>query len=325
MSDYDPYHFSSELIDMLVSVIPLINRSKRGVLTFFRSCGVPDSMLTDLTERVAADANSISKYEIVRTVLRRINDDGDQLLRPRREVIKQVTEFEDFSLCWPDDELKAKGLVSDVRRHVNVKDSFTRMQQAEEAHRLEEARRRRQTVEAKQQRRDTLAALRSRLAALASMSDARPRGLALEGILNDLFTVDGLSVREAFTIRDEAGQVQEQIDGLIVLDRRPVLVEAKWYSKPIGQREISRHLVRLYGRAEVIGLFVSASPYTDAAIAECKTMLSQRVIVLAEVNEILMLLEDSDANLADWLRAKITAASVERKPLFYPAATIKSA
>jgi restriction system protein len=323
VSDYDPFHFSSELIDLLISVIPLLNRSKRGVLTFFRSCGVPDSMMTDLDERVWA--NSIGKYEIARTLLTRMNDGGDRLLRPRREVVKQVTEFEDFSLCWPDDELKAKGLVSDVRRHVNVKDSFTRMQQAEEAHRLEEARRRRKESDAKQRRRDGLTALRSRLAALSSMPDARQRGLALEAVLNDLFKVDGLSVREAFAIRDDNGQIQEQIDGLIALDNRPILVEAKWHAAPIGQGEISRHLVRLYGRAEVMGLFVSASPYTDAAIAECKTMLSQRLIVLAEINEILMLLEDPEANLADWLRAKITAASVERKPLFYPAPRMQSA
>jgi len=146
MSDYDPYHFPAELIELLTSVIPLLNKSKRGVLTFFRSCGVPSGMLADLDKRVATDANSISKYEIARTVLTRINDGGDPLLRPRREVIRQVTEVQDFGQCWPDDQLKAKGLVSDVRRYVNVKDSFTRMQQAEESHRLEEMRRRRQSA-----------------------------------------------------------------------------------------------------------------------------------------------------------------------------------
>jgi hypothetical protein len=53
--------------------------------------------------------------------------------------------------------------------------------------------------------------------------------------------------------------------------------------------------------------------------------LSQRVIVLAEVNEILMLLEDPEANLADWLRAKIMAATVDREPLFYPLMRTRSA
>jgi restriction system protein len=106
--------------------------------------------------------------------------------------------------------------------------------------------------------------------------------------------------------------VQVQIDGLIVLDGRPILVEAKWLSTPIGQAEIARHLVRVYGLAEVTGLFVSASPYTEAAISECKNALSQRVFVLAEVNEIVMLLKDPKASLAEWLRAEVMAASVER-------------
>jgi restriction system protein len=325
LSDYDPFHFPSELIELLTSVIPLLNKSKRGVLTFFRSCGVPAEMLTNLSERVASSGNSISKYEIARTVLTRINDGGDGLLRTRREVIKQVSEFEDFGLCWPDDQLRAKGLVSDVRKYVNVKDSFTRMQQAEESHRLQEVRQRRQAAEATQRRRDELTTLRTRLVGLASIANAQQRGLNLEPVLNDLFKIDGLIVREAFTIRGEDGRVQEQIDGLIALDGRPILVEAKWLSTPIGQAEISRHLVRVYGRAGVAGLFVSSSPYTEAAIAECKTALSQRVIVLAELNEIVMLLEDAEASLAEWLRAKVMAASVERKPLFYPSMRPRSA
>lgn len=44
-----------------------------------------------------------------------------------------------------------------------------------------------------------------------------------------------------------------------------------------------------------------SSPYTDPAIAEVKNALTHRISVLAGVNEIVMLLEDPDASLADWL------------------------
>lgn len=175
-----------------------------------------------------------------------------------------------------------------------------------------------EAVEAEQRRRNNMSALRMRLASLASMPNARARGYALEAVLNDLFKIEGLSLRDAFVIQDKDGCVQEQIDGLIVLDGQPILLEAKWLNKPVGLREISRHLVRLYDRAEVMGLFVSASRYTKPAIDACERMLSQRVIVLAEVSEILWLLENPDASLKDWLQAKIIAAKVERKPLFYP-------
>jgi hypothetical protein len=76
---------------------------------------------------------------------------------------RQVTEFKDYGLCWPGDQLKVKDLVGDVRRYVNVKHSFTRMRQADEGHRLKEAREKQKAAETKQKRSDDLAALRTEL------------------------------------------------------------------------------------------------------------------------------------------------------------------
>ena len=53
---------------------------------------------------------------MVRTTLTRLNERGEAALRERREILKRVTEFEDFSTCWPNDQLKAKGLVAEIRR-----------------------------------------------------------------------------------------------------------------------------------------------------------------------------------------------------------------
>jgi len=69
------------------------------------------------------------------TVLTRLNDKAETTLRERREIIKRITEFENFSSCWDADRLKAKGLVSQIRQVVNVKDSFTRMDQERDAER----------------------------------------------------------------------------------------------------------------------------------------------------------------------------------------------
>ena len=44
-------------------------------------------------------------------------------------------EFESFDLCWPEDQLKAKGVVTTIREAVNAKDSFTRMKQERDAER----------------------------------------------------------------------------------------------------------------------------------------------------------------------------------------------
>ena len=100
---------------------------------FFRGAGVPDALTADVSQRITADKESINKYEIVRTLLGRLNDADAEMLAQRREVIKRVCELEAFSSCWDDDRLRAKGLVSEIRDHVRIKDSFTRMQQERDA------------------------------------------------------------------------------------------------------------------------------------------------------------------------------------------------
>ena len=121
------FHYPPELLSLLIDTIPLLFRSKKDTLLFFRGAGVAPTLTQDLSRQVATDRQNISKFDIVRTVLTRLNEKGESTLRERREILKRVTEFEDFSTCWPSDQLKAKGLVAEIRRVVDVKDSFTRM------------------------------------------------------------------------------------------------------------------------------------------------------------------------------------------------------
>ena len=101
------YHFPPDLFNLLVDAIPLMLRSKWDVLVFFRGAGAGPAVLSDLERKVREDRDRISKYAIVRTVLLRINENGDKYLKERREILKRVVEFEDFSTCWSDDRLKA--------------------------------------------------------------------------------------------------------------------------------------------------------------------------------------------------------------------------
>jgi hypothetical protein len=154
-------------------------------------------------------------------------------------VIKRVTEFEDFSACWPEDMLKAQGLVGRVREVVNVKDSFTRMRQERDSERQERLRRVQEEADAKRRRREEREAVRRRLAGLFSMTNPQERGKAFEVVFNELFALDGLSVRGAFTIINDEGVTTEQIDGLIALDQQPILVESEVvHQSPRGQRGV---------------------------------------------------------------------------------------
>jgi len=308
------YHYPPELMNLLIDAIPRLFKSKTDVLLFFRGAGVANTMLADLAAKVEADRGSILKAEIARTVLTRLNEGGDGTLRERREVLKRVYEFEDFSTCWDRDRLEATGLVAQIRRVVNVKDSFTRMRDERE----EESRKRRAEREAKiqaeQEQREKIGRIRSDLFAQFSAADEHARGKALESVLNRLFAVSGMQVREAFVLRGEEGQgVVEQVDGVIALDGEVYLVEMKWWTERLGPGDVAQHLVRVHNRGQARGIFISASGYTDAAVRECRESLSRCVFALCDIEEIVSLL-DREGDLTDFLRRKIQVAIIDRNP-----------
>lgn len=143
--DYGTYHYPPDLFSLLSNVIPLLCRSKQDVFIFLKGCGVPDRYMKEMFENFQLDRNSVNKYQITKHALEAVNRGGDRDLAIRREIIKRVVEFEDFSTCWPDDQPKAKGYVSDIRHVLNVKDSFTRIKlekerELDEHRRKEEAR-----------------------------------------------------------------------------------------------------------------------------------------------------------------------------------------
>ena len=127
MSNEAPvFHFPPDLFGALVDAIPLLTRSKKEVITFFQGCGVDRRVLTGIAAHFESNPK-YSKYQATRDVLTHLNEVGDRGLGARRQVIQRVAEWEDFSACYPDNQLKAKGAVAAVAELVNQKDSFTRM------------------------------------------------------------------------------------------------------------------------------------------------------------------------------------------------------
>lgn len=307
------FHYPPELMKLLIDTIPLLNRSKNDVVLFFHGAGAPNQLMVDIRQQLKSDKESINKFEIVREILTRLNEQGEATLRVRREVLKRVVEFENFSVCWDSDRLKAKGLVAEIRDLVNVKDSFTRMKQERDKeaqrHRLEYD----QKIRAQNQRRIKLEQIKGQFAALYSQQDPHKRGKNLETILNAVFEAYGISVRKAFTMRVDGLGVVEQIDGVIQLDGHLYLVEMKWHQDKLGSLEVSQHLVRVYSRGDVSGMFVSASGYTNAAVLECITALAQKTVVLCDLQEFYFVLEQ-EKDLVEILREKVRAAILDKKP-----------
>jgi restriction system protein len=314
----DAYHYPPEVLNLLVDVIPLLCRSKKDVITFFRSAGVGEVIVRPWESRLRRDRDSVYKHEIARDVLSKVNEAGDSGLAARREIIKRIVDRDDFSTCWPDDQLPARGLVAQLRQVVNRKDSFTRMN----IERENEERKRRAEREAIEARKAQDLEVRRRakedLFALFSEKDPHKRARGFEEALNKLFAAFDIRVRDAFTRRSSEGIPLEQVDGVVRIDSHFYLVEAKWCRESIGTPEISQHVSRLFLRAEARGIVISESDFTSAAIDECKNALQHKVVVLCQLREICQLLE-AGGDLVQMLRRKIEAAVVDREPLYWAA------
>lgn len=312
------YHYPPELLNLLVDTIPLLCRSKRDVVTFFKGAGIPAGVTNDLVGKINRDKDSISKFEITRTVLIRLNERGEASLRERREVLKRVIEFENFSSCWPTDQLKAKGLVTEIRGLINVKDSFTRMQNERDSERKRRLEEQTAIIKSKEDHLKMMATIKADLFALFGETDAHRRGKSLEGVLNRLFGAAGILITEAFTLRGSDGEgVVEQIDGVVEIDNHLYLVEMKWWSEALGPGDVSQHLVRVFYRGHARGIFISTSGYTPAAINTCREALQKSVVVLCHLEEIVLLLE-KELTLKAFLKEKIQAAIIHKNPLHEP-------
>ncbi len=310
------FHYPPELLQLLIDAIPKLCKSKRDLLVFFQGAGLSRTVLQPYEQLLLADKGSFNKYHVARELLTKLNEQGERTLRVRRELLKRVTEFDDFSVCWDSDQAAARGLVGQIRDVVNVKDSFTRMRMErddEKRRRLEEQE---ATTKARQERKRKQDKVKADLFALFGEQDAHKRGKLLERTLNQLFSSYDILVREAFTIKGKCGEgVIEQIDGLIELEGHLYLVEMKWWSAPIGIGDIAPHLVRVFSRGgQARGLFISYPDFTEPAVAQCReAMVRGAVVVLSTLEEIVSLL-NAEGDLKSWLKTKLNAAIVDKQP-----------
>jgi restriction system protein len=312
------HQYPPELLALLIDAIPKLCRSKRDLLTFFRGSGVSHALLDPYEQLLKADKSGFNKYGVTRELLVSLNDIGERSLGERREILKRVTEFHDFSVCWPEDQAAARGLVAQVRDLVNVKDSFTRINLERESERKARMAEHSARLAAERARQEKVARIRADFFALFGETDAQKRGKRLETVLNELFNTNGLLVREAFTVKGLCGEgVIEQIDGLIEMDGVLYLVELKWWKTPLGTAEVSPHIVRLFGRGgQARGIFVSYSGFTEPAISTCREAIAGGVIIaLSTLQELVELLE-RDGDFKGWLKAKITAAIADKNPYY---------
>lgn len=319
MTQTDIFHYPPELFELLVETIPLLNRSKKSVVLFFRGAGVPDKVFKDISEKLDADKDGINKYDIARTILTRINEKTDTYLRERRELLKRVVEFESFTNCWETDQYKAKGLVAEIRNVVNVKDAFTRMKQEKEAAQSKHMSEYNKRVEEIKKKTELIEKTKKEFYSLFAIENPHERGKKLEAALNTIFSIYGILVRDAFTRKGNNGEgIIEQIDGVIEIDNQIYLVEMKWKKEKIGSEDIFAHLGRIYHRTSAQGIFISASGFADSGIVASKeALVNKAILVLTDLEEFINVL-DNDKDLTQYFKAKIRKAIIDKEPYSKP-------
>jgi restriction system protein len=310
----DVFHYPPDLFELLVQAIPLLNKSKPSVLLFFKGAGVDEALYSDIEAKLRLDRHSINKFDMVRLVLERINVNSQKFLRERREIIKRVTEFESFNACWPDDQLKAKGLVSEIQKVVNVKDSFTRMNQERTNEQKKNSDEYLKSIQVLQKVKEERDAVKKDLYALFSESNAQKRGKLLESVLNRYFKTYNILVKEDFKRVSEHGDgILEQIDGVIEYGGKLYLVEMKWTKDPIAANEINAHLIRIYHRSHVQGIFISASGYTASGLESAKeALIRSTLIVLFDLEEFVKII-DSETDFNSYVGKKVNEAILNKR------------
>jgi restriction system protein len=315
MTKSDVFHYPPDLFELLVQTIPVLNKSKKSVLLFFKGAGVNETIFQDIAIQVQRDKDSVNKFEIVRTILERINENSEKYLKERREIIKRVTEFESFSNCWESDRLKAIGLVSEIQKIVNVKDSFTRMKQereTEQKNRAQEYQKKLDEIRKQQEIKDQI---KKDLYSLFGESNAQKRGKQLEKVLNSYFKTFNILIKEDFKRTGDNGEgILEQIDGIIEIDYQIYLVEMKWTKCPIASNDIFAHLGRIYHRTNAHGIYISASGYTPSGIEAAKDALKgNALLVLFDLEEFVNIMQN-EIDFNQYLRDKIKYAIIEKNP-----------
>jgi restriction endonuclease Mrr len=315
----DIFHYPPDLFDLIVQTIPLLNRSKESVLLFFKGAGVDERIYSDISKQVIQNKNSINKYAICRKILERINENTEKYLRERREIVRRIIEFEAFSVCWENDQLKARGLVAEIRNIVNIKDSFTRMKQERDKEKEIQKKDFEKKMQLLQEHKDSIEKTKKEFFSLFAETNFQKRGKQLEKVLNNYFKIYGILVKEDFKRVGESGEgIIEQIDGIIEIDNQIYLVEVKWKKDSIGNDDIYAHLGRIYHRANVHGIFISASGYTPAALIAAKeALVKNALLVLFDLEEFVKTI-DKDIDFKEYSRKKIQSAVIDKKPYHLP-------
>ena len=223
--------------------------------SFLESSGVPRT----LYQRYPKD--SFNKYEVMRNILGILEDQGQVKI-----ISALISNFYRLKNAVDRDHLdteRAKRLLQEFRNSVGNDPIEAAIKEKEQ----EKARVNYQkTLENTKVKMEGRADLNSRFLALASASDITPqqRGFMLETLFFDLLHFAEFEHTKPYRTPDG-----EQIDGHFKYEKFDYLVEVKWISGEIKQKDLSIFDGKIRGKAQSTrGLFLAAEGFDDNAVSK---------------------------------------------------------
>lgn len=133
---------------------------------------------------------------------------------------------------------------------------------------------------------------------LSTETNRNKAGIALEGLLNQLFELYDLTPRKGFRVTGE------QIDGSFVLEGEVYLVESKWEQSPLPESDLLVFRGKIEGKSTFTrGVFIALNGITSAA-GDAITRGKSPSFLVMNGHDLLMILRDV-ISLTDFLKNRI--------------------
>lgn len=241
------------------------------------------------------------KRQIVTDLMSILCSDQDKYLGELRFIMKEVSEFRDFSHLEKLDDGKPKArearqAVQKLRKLVETHDTAVTEQK--------EAIKRRQEEAAKRCNQTAILAgleeIKLRYIALIMEKNAQKRGFAIEKLMYDLFRLFDLDPKASFRITGE------QIDGAFTLQGIDYLFEAKW-SGLVAAKDMDVFASKVQRKLDnTLGLMLSVDGYQPEGV---NAHSKQRPVLLLMTGADLMAVLEGRIDFVDMLVRKRRHAS----------------
>lgn len=229
--------------------------------------GVPLELTEKLFNIKIEEGKSYTKRELLDKLYESLRNHNYNLrLEISRNFARTLIEHENFV---PQDKnhniakaetvaLKLKAIVNEQEKERKYKDNIKRKANQGSQKNFEDEKNR----------------IQNRFLEISKIENAQKRGLEWEKFFPDLMRHNQIIVEESFKI------VGEQIDGAIKYDGKYYLVELKWQKTKSNQAEISSLYMKVEGKLEGRGIFISMEGFSEEVLQSLPKGKHIKVILL---------------------------------------------